>query len=83
MVVKIGMWLLSYLGSKLAHLSPKKVGDPDWFAKRYGGRLPGGGNIGTKGKGGIMAYGPGTGISAREALGESTPSNVPDRPTDN
>eukprot|EP00973_Karenia_brevis_P090749 12404072-Karenia_brevis.AAC.1 len=51
MVVKVGTWLLSYLGTKLAHVSPKKkVGDPAWFAKRYGGRLPGSGQNGYKGQ---------------------------------
>eukprot|EP00973_Karenia_brevis_P081005 11235919-Karenia_brevis.AAC.1 len=66
MVVKIGTWLLTHLGIKLAHAAPKnKVGEPDWFTQRYRGRLPGARKMGTQGKGGTVAYGPGTGISAR------------------
>eukprot|EP00973_Karenia_brevis_P021354 2936014-Karenia_brevis.AAC.1 len=76
LVVWVGIWLLSCVGKRLTYTSPKKkIGEPvntDWFTKKYGGRLPGGGKMGTKGKCGVMAYGPG--ITARQALGRLYPN---------
>eukprot|EP00973_Karenia_brevis_P080485 11166361-Karenia_brevis.AAC.1 len=70
-VVWLGICLFNRLGKRLTCNSPKKkITEPvntDWFEKRYGGRLIGGGNMGTKGKGGVMTYGPG--ITAKQALG--------------
>eukprot|EP00973_Karenia_brevis_P081269 11267450-Karenia_brevis.AAC.1 len=71
LIVWSGIWLYHRVGKKLTYRSPKKdFREPvnsDWYLNKYGGRLPGGGKLGTKGKGGVHAYGPG--ITAKEALG--------------
>eukprot|EP00973_Karenia_brevis_P089003 12343645-Karenia_brevis.AAC.1 len=59
-MVWFGIWLSNRLGKKLTYNSPKqKITEPvntDWFEKRYRGRLIGGGKMGPKGKGGVMAH---------------------------
>eukprot|EP00973_Karenia_brevis_P064770 8997225-Karenia_brevis.AAC.1 len=76
LVVWIGIWLYHRVGKRMTLRSPKKVDftepvNSQWFVNKYGGRLLGGGKMamGTKGKGGCHAYGPGIvpyGISAKE-----------------